>query len=203
MVAKAHIQQNFNVPAIGLRIKALRKQKSLTLSDLAARTEISEATLSRIENGSTDIAAHKLYQLAQELGVDITAFFGNETVQLAPGVRSVSRRGEGENYKSARFSSVVLCPDISKKQMQPFINTITVQSLESAGGLESHDGEEFLLVLEGNLVLHSQHYAPLLLQHGDSVYFDGSAAHAYVSAGDQPAKILVMTSTKSIASSRV
>lgn len=178
---------------IGERLKSLRKARSFSLGHLAGLTEMSEATLSRIENGQTLVSAHHLYILSRVLKVDITAFFEAGSQPMRSGVRSISRGGEGAMLDTARFRANVLCADLANKSMHPFINEISAESLEAAGGLVAHAGEEYLHVLDGVLVLHSEHYAPLRLAAGDSLYFDGAMAHAYVNGGDEPARILVIT----------
>lgn len=181
---------------IGERLKRLRKARSFSLGDLAGLTDMSEATLSRIENGQTLVSAHHLYILSRVLDVDITAFFETGSRPMRNGVRSISRGGEGTMADTARFRANVLCADLANKSMHPFINEISAPSLRDAGGLVAHAGEEYLHVLDGVLVLHSEHYAPLRLVAGDSLYFDGSMAHAYVNGGDEPARILVVTTAE-------
>jgi quercetin dioxygenase-like cupin family protein len=76
--------------------------------------------------------------------------------------------------------------------MHPAINQIKVRTIEEVGGLWTHEGEEFLYVLNGSVVIHTDLYAPTILNEGDSLYFDGSQPHAYLNAGDDPAQILVV-----------
>ena len=45
-------------------------------------------------------------------------------------------------------------------------------------------------MLSGTIDLHTEHYAPLRLEPGDSVYIDAEMAHALVSLGDEPAQVL-------------
>ena len=180
---------------IGARLKAFRTAKGYSLSELARLTNMSEATLSRVENEQTLVSAHNLYALSHALDVDITAFFESETHPIRSGVRSIARRGEGIPIDTARYSASVLCTDLSNKKMHPAVNRIAVRSVDEAGGLSSHPGEEFLYVISGQLVLHSEFYAPLLLEAGDSLYFDGTMGHAYVNGGEEPAEILVLTTT--------
>ena len=74
-------------PAIGTRLKELRKERGLALSGLAAAISVSEATLSRVENSQTPVSAQHLYELSRTLGVDITTFFEGpkkNTVTPAP-----------------------------------------------------------------------------------------------------------------------
>lgn len=178
---------------VGAQVKAFRKAKGFSLSELARITSISEATLSRVENEQTPVSAHNLYILSQALDVDITAFFEAAARPIRTGVRSVSRAGEQPPIETARYIAEVLSTDLANKKMHPAVNLVSKRSLEEAGGLASHAGEEFLYVLEGQLVLYTDFYSPTLLNKGDSIYFDGSMAHAYVAGGDGPAKILVVT----------
>lgn len=178
--------------AVGARIAALRKARGLTLARLAAACGVSESTISRIENGLTAVSAHHLFAMAKLLDVDIADFFGDASAPLTAGMRSVTRRGEGVREELARYDVEVLSADLSRKDMHPAVNTVTARTLEEVGGLSRHDGEEFLYVLDGEVILHSELYAPLRLEAGDSIYFDGSVGHAYLAGGEEPARILVV-----------
>jgi uncharacterized cupin superfamily protein len=72
---------------------------------------------------------------------------------------------------------------------------VRAHSLAELDGLWSHVGEEFLYVLEGEISLHSELYEPSQLKKGDSAYFDSTMKHAYVAAGNAPARLLVMCSS--------
>lgn len=181
---------------IGARLRGFRRERGLSLAALAARTGISDATLSRVETGQTLISAHNLYTLAQALKVDITAFYAPQASPMRSGLRAVSRGGEGRQIDTARFSASILGADLAHKKMHPAIDRVTATTLDAVGGLAGHAGEEFLYVLDGHLVLHSAHYAPLHLAPGDSVYFDASMPHAYLSADGAPVRILVTTSSE-------
>ena len=182
--------------ALGPRIKTLRKERSLSLAELAKSTGVSEATLSRVENDQTLVSAHHLYNLAKALDVDITAFFEDGTKPIANGIRSISRKGEGLPLSTARYEAQVLCTDIANKKMHPAIDTVTIRSVDEAGGLSQHDGEEFLHVLAGQLIFVSEFYEPLALETGDSLYFDSNMGHAYLSADGAPVSILVVATTE-------
>ena len=185
-----------SAPDIGGRIKAFRKEKGWSLARLSEMTGISDATLSRVETGKTLITAHNLYALSKALGVDITAFYADAASPLRSGIRSVARQGQGHAISTDRFLTTVLAGDLSHKQMHPSINQITAMTLEAAGGLTGHAGEEFLYVLEGQLILHSAHYAPLLLEKGDAIYFDGTMPHAYLAGEGGMARVLVITTSE-------
>ncbi len=180
--------------SLGQRIGELRKRQGLTLARLAEVCKLSEATLSRVENGHSAVSAQHLFALSKYLKVDIADFFRDDAAPLTPGIRSVTTNGKGTHQKLARYDAEILCADLSRKEMHPVINTIRAQTLDQAGGLSSHQGEEFLYVLEGELIIYSDLYAPTQLTRGDSLYFDGAQKHAYVCGGDEPTRILVLVS---------
>ena len=184
-----------DAPRIGERLRYHRQARGLSLSALSALTGISDATLSRVENAQTPVSAHNLYILSKALEVDITAFYATQANPIRSGIRSISRQGTGQTVETARFASTILGADLSRKQMHPAIDIVTATTLDAVGGLAPHEGEEFLFVLDGVLVLHSAHYAPLRLEAGDSIYFDGAMPHAYLSPDGRPARILVITSS--------
>lgn len=179
---------------LGARIRALRLGRGLSLADLARQTGVSEATMSRIETGVSEVSAPHLYALAQHLGADIASFFSEAGAALRHGARSLTRAGEGQGYASARLQAQVLNGDLLHKRMHPFRNLTTARTLEEAGGLAAHPGEEWLHVLRGVLVLHSADYAPLRLMPGDSLYFDATTPHAYLTETEEGAEFLVLSS---------
>jgi uncharacterized cupin superfamily protein len=64
--------------------------------------------------------------------------------------------------------------------------------LAEFGKFMHHAGEEFLYVLQGELELHTESYAPLILKAGESTYFDSRMGHAYVVRGEGPCRGLVI-----------
>ena len=70
---------------------------------------------------------------------------------IGNGIRSVCRKGEGAPLDTARYEALVLCTDLANKKMHPAINTVSIRTVEEAGGLSRHAGEEFVYVLDGVL----------------------------------------------------
>ncbi len=181
---------------LGALIKRFRKDRGLSLNELARLTGISEPTLSRVENGQTLISAHNLYILSTVLSVDITAFFEGAPKPIGAGIRSVCRRGDAVRLRTARYLADVLCTDIANKKMNPSINIVTIRTVEEAGGFSRHEGEEFIHVIAGRLTLATEFYEPLKLEPGDSAYIDSRMGHAYLSTDGNAVEILVVTTTE-------
>jgi mannose-6-phosphate isomerase-like protein (cupin superfamily) len=83
--------------------------------------------------------------------------------------------------------------DLLEKRAAPIIATIRARTLEEFGEYHRHDGEEYLLVLDGELLLHTDTYAPVRLKKDESIYFDSEMGHAYVCASKEPCRILLIS----------
>lgn len=183
-------QASTSHPAVALR--ATRTARGLTLRALAAKTGMPYSTLSKLENGKTALTYDKLMRLAQGLEVDVADLVAAPTVADAPalGRRSITRAGQSLGADSERHAHWFPAADMLGKLMVPTLTDVTARSVEDVGGLLRHSGEEYLYVLEGSMALHSDLYAPLFLDTGDSVYFDSGMAHAYVCTSEAPCRVL-------------
>ncbi|ARR52332.1 XRE family transcriptional regulator [Rhizorhabdus wittichii DC-6] len=188
----AKIPRNTSQPGPALR--AARLDKGLSLRELAARTGLPFSTLSKLENGKMGMTYDRLVLLAQALGVEIGKLFStaapDEPARGAVGRRSIIRAGEWPESSSERYRHHYLAADLLDKMMVPMIIEVEARTLEEYRGIARHEGEEYLYVLCGAMELHSDLYAPLRLEQGDSIYFDSGMAHAYVRVSDGPCRLL-------------
>lgn len=185
--------QSLPAPEISVLAAALRRLRAaagLTLKDLGERSGIATSTLSKIENGHLSPTYEKIVALADALGADIAELFGRGDSPAASGRRGVCRKGDGIKHATEQYVYEMLCSDLSHKQFVPIVTQLRAHSIGEFPGLLKHQGEEFIYVIEGEVVLHTEFYAPLRLLVGDSCYFDSAMGHACVSAGAIDAKIL-------------
>lgn len=179
---------------LGARLRHLRKSKQLTLSALAAQSGVSVSTISKIETGSLSPTLDKVLRLAEGLDLSIGQLIGEEQAADAvpsPNSRMLpSRLDEGIVIDTDNYEYKYLCADLTSKRMVPIRARIKTASLDSFGQLERHDGEEFLIVLSGTVEVHSEFYAPVTLQRGESIYLDSTMGHAYLSVGETEAEVL-------------
>lgn len=178
----------------GAGIKALRRRMDLTLAQVSQTTGIPVSTLSRIENDQACPTYDHLVRLSEGLHVDIADLF-SAMKAAAPaavpmGRRSINRLGAGQVMETQHHLLRYLSAELTDKQFTPILADVTARSLEEHGPLLYHAGEEFLFVVSGVLELHTETYAPVVLQTGESIYFDSSTGHAYIRHGDQPCTVL-------------
>lgn len=180
----------------GVALRKLRKANHWTLAEVSKRTGVPASTLSRIENDQLSPTYDLLLRLSVGLSLDLTQFLsGNGLDRENPdhaGRRSVNRTGEGVVVSWPSHALKYLSTDLLQKQMTPMLTEYHARSLSEFGEFMHHPGEEFLYVVEGELELHTESYAALILKAGESTYFDSRMGHAYVVHGEGPCRALVI-----------
>ena len=193
-VAMDDIKHEVKKLHIGKKIRDLRKNAGLVLQDLSNKTGFSKSLLSQIEKEVVSPPIATLLKISKALNVNIGFFFQDSD----PEVKVVLvRRDESKVVDSRYFGREesgyyyeALAYKKSKKYMEPFLVEF---KRKKAGKLSyfSHEGEEFIYLMEGRLEFRTedQHY---LLYPGDSLYFESSIPHAYRALGRRNAKALTV-----------
>jgi transcriptional regulator with XRE-family HTH domain len=179
----------------GASLKNLRKINEWTIADVSERTGIPPSTLSRIENDRVSPTYDMLVRLSRGLSVDVAQLLSSPqapsgAVSEQPGRRSLNRRGDGERIEMSNHTLRYLSADLLRKQVTPILCEYRARTLEEFGEFMRHAGEEFLFVLEGEVELHTECYAPVVLKAGESMYFDSRMGHAYLTHGGSVARAL-------------
>lgn len=179
--------------SFGAQVRAERKRRGKTLSDLAKETGMSVSALSKIENDLVSPTFANLMRLAEGFGMHIAELVSLNSNRPIPSARLTVTRAEDRSYsENAHFSFAVLCGDLREKWMNPVINRVSPKPEDELGELVSHRGEEFVFVLSGMVEIRTEYYKPVALKKGDSLYMDSTMPHRYVALGDEPAEALVI-----------
>jgi len=139
----------------------------------------------------------KLLQLAKGLSIDIAELFHDNTSAETPqrpvtARRSVSRPNDDDYVSAGSYEYWYLNTDISQKLMTPMIGQVHARTLEEFGDLIRHPGEEFLMVIEGAIVVHTEFYTPIVLHVGETLYIDSNMGHAYLTLDGQVGRFVVV-----------
>jgi transcriptional regulator with XRE-family HTH domain len=183
---------------LGAALRAIRDEMKLTLADVSSRTGLATSTLSKVENGHISLTYDKLVQLSEGLQLDFNSILtgtlpkqgGADQAPRLTARRSVTRAQEGLRVETRDYDYLYLSSDISKRAMVPILITVRARSSIAVPNYSEHSGEEFFYVLQGPIEMRSEHYEPVLLQAGDSMYFDSTMKHVMLSASDRDGLIL-------------
>jgi transcriptional regulator with XRE-family HTH domain len=182
----------------GGALRALRTARGWTLAEVAQRTGLPISSLSKIENDRMSLSYDKLTRLCAGLEIDIAELFAADTASAAPkgvaGRRSITRAGEGRAIDTSNYRHLYPAADLLNKRFVPIIAEPRARSLAEFGELIRHPGEEYACVMEGVVELHTDLYAPVRLEAGDSIYFDSSMGHAYIAVGRGTCRVLSVCS---------
>lgn len=184
---------------LGERLRSIRNGLGMTLADAARVTGTGASTLSKIELGQMSPTYDMLQKIVRGLKIDIVDLFDAREHQRPAGRRDLTRSGAGRPLKTPRYEHELLATQLSHKKFVPFRSKITARvpvlnAIDSADNETSHAGEEFFYVLSGAVQLHTDSYEPVLLESGDSVYFDSGMRHAVISVSEEDAMVLWVAS---------
>lgn len=176
---------------IGQRLRELRKSRDLSLADASSRTGVPAATISRIETNKMSPTFGILSKIMDGMGYDWGHVL-TDSPKSRPAV-SVSRN---EDVATRRLTGIPyeysLLHQARSTSMTPLRMQIDARTLEEAGGLAGHEGEEFCYVLSGTLELHLENQEILVLKAGESALFMSNHPHAYVSKHSTRTNILLV-----------
>jgi transcriptional regulator with XRE-family HTH domain len=182
-----------NSERTGAAIRKLRLARGWTLAELSRETGVPLSTLSRLELGQNALKYEILMRVCRALEVDLQGLVAREaeTVSVASGRRSVTRSGEGRPVRLGGNAGWLAGEELTERCLTPIVLDVSAANLEAHGPLVTLQNEAHLLVLSGEIALHSQFYAPLVLAEGDGLYFDTRAGFAVVKNRAKPARALL------------
>jgi transcriptional regulator with XRE-family HTH domain len=179
---------------IGAKIKGLRTAKKLKLQEVARETGFSTALISQIENNNISPPIATLSRIAHFFDVKIGHFFAENEEECSyevlrstertviPKVVSFDGTNHGYLYESLSVRK-------KNKRMDPFL--LTLNEIITKTDTYSHHGEEFLFIMKGTaeLLLDDQR---IVLNEGDSVYFDANLKHRLFSSTGNEVKVMAV-----------
>ncbi|MFZ4780259.1 MAG: helix-turn-helix domain-containing protein [Terrimicrobiaceae bacterium] len=160
---------------IGQNIRALRMRRGLSLTEAAKRAGLSKGNLSKIEKAQVSSPIATLLGVAKALDVHLSRFFvESESVPTYVVTRNgeapiISRGGSDFGY-----SYQALSLEMPEKSAEPFVITVRPGAKR---GIFRHEGQEFIHILSGRMRMRLGD-EPVILEPGDSLYFDPRQAHS-------------------------
>ena len=177
----------------GQKLRATREHKGFTLEELATKTGIHRDALARAEEGKSFLPLGLMVKLSKALSMRMADIISKGDKSFAV-VRANERRkfdGFGEAKQASRgYQYESLAADKGDRAMEPFIVTLNPASSDEHS---SHEGQEFIYVLEGTVAVTLSDNTHVL-EKGDSIIYNSNSTHLVQAQGTAPAKILAVLS---------
>jgi transcriptional regulator with XRE-family HTH domain len=174
---------------IASRVRELREIAGVSAETLAREFNIPRETYLEYESGDADIPVSLLCKAARRFNVELGDLLSGESPKLH--IYSLTRKGKGiavERRKQYDYQS--LASNFVHKKAEPFLVTVEPVSAD-APEFNSHPGQEFNYVLEGTLkIIIAGH--ELILNEGDSLFFDAGRYHGMQALNNRPARFLAI-----------
>jgi len=171
---------------IAARIKELRELSGLSPETIASLMNTPVKLYHDYESGNSDIPVSFLFKIAQHFKVELSAILMGENPHLH--IYSVVRKNSGlqvERREEYKYES--LAYNFIDKKAEPFL--VTIDAGIERGEFNSHEGQEFNYILEGKVkFIIGDH--EIVLDQGDSLFFDSSHKHVMFALNNKPARIL-------------
>ena len=179
---------NEQIKQIADRLRGLRESLELSPEEMSERCRRPVADILLYETGITDIPMSFLFDVAQEFMIDTSTLISGDEPRM--NAYFLTRKGQGvavERTKAYKYQS--LAGGYKLPKAEPF--EVTVEPNNNPIHLNCHQGEEFNYVLEGRLLLQING-KDLILNAGDSIYFNSGLLHGMKALDNQPVKFLAI-----------
>ena len=176
---------DFKMSEVAARIKELRQIDGISVETMAKLTGVSREEYVACEAGQHDLSFAFIYCCALAFKVGVTDIIEGESANLRS--YTVTRRGEGQKIDQAHgmvYHS--LAANFKNRVSEPlYVHSIYDENAERKDiELTTHDGQELDIVLKGSLKVQIGSHS-VVLNEGDTVYFDSSTPHGMIAVGGQ------------------
>lgn len=166
---------------LGQRIRRLRKERGLSLTQLGKKTGLSISFLSQLERDRVNPSLNSLTVLAEGLGTNLVDLFKEGKGFSVSVVRADERQVFHEKHLGTRLEMLT---DEQPKPILPCLMTLEVGA-RTSGRPAIHRGKELAIGLKGTVIYHiaGEEY---VLREGDSLLFDADVDHYCSNGGSEP-----------------
>lgn len=175
---------------IGERLKGLREVLDIDVAEIAQLCGITAEQYEQMESGSGELSVSNLQKIAKNYGIGLDVLMFGEEPHMS--TYFLTRKGQGmsiERRKAYKYQS--LASGFRGRKADPFIVLVEPKPASDITETNAHEGQEFNMVLEGTmeLVIGKKH---LVLNEGDSIYFDATFPHGMRALNDKPVQFLAI-----------
>jgi len=185
---------NIKIREIAERLRGFRDALDLSPENCAEACGVSPEQYKEYESGNSDIPVTFLYRFSAACNLEFAALLTGDMPRMTS--YSLTRRGTGiavERRKEYRYQA--LNETFIEKRAQPFIVTVSPDPKQETIPLYQHEGQEFNLILKGRLLILLKD-KELILEEGDSLWFNSGLPHGMKALDGKEAEFLAMIFNK-------
>jgi quercetin dioxygenase-like cupin family protein len=178
------------IKQIAARIREIREISGVSSESMAVKLSVSPELYKKYEEGNTDIPVGILFEISELFNVELSVLLGGDNPKLK--IYGVVRNGKGlklERRKQYKYEG--LAYNFIHKKAEPFMVTVDPAPEGSLTEFNSHPGQEFNYILQGSMKLMIDKHE-VILNEGDSIYFDSGYNHAMKALNNEPVKFLAI-----------
>ena len=175
---------------VSTRLRGLRDALDLSVEQIAQDCAVTPEEYTEYESGKKDIPVSFLHRISAKYGVELTALLFGEEPKMSS--YFLTRKGAGVSVeRTKRYKYESLASGFRRRLADPFIVTVEPKPEGTPLYLNSHEGQEFNMVMEGRLLLNVDG-KDIILNEGDSLYFDSTKPHGMQALDGKPVKFLAV-----------
>jgi len=177
---------------ISNRIKERRREKNITVQELAVRANVSKGLISQIENSRTIPSLMVLIEIIKSLEIDLNEFFKDIHSKNAEFPILVKRKNEYDHFEKEHALGFHYQRIFTRSISQSTIDIVILElEPDAVRPLVETDAFEYKYVLAGEIE-YQFNKEKIILSQGDSMLFDGRIPHTPKNMGKQTATMLVV-----------
>lgn len=178
------------VACLGLRVRNLRREIGYTLEELAERSTVSRAMLSKVERSEKSPTLSIIVRIAKGLNVTLSSLLGSHP---DAGELFIVRSGDRVTYRDpdSGFEREVLSPPHPDNAIEILLHRLPAG--KSTGALPAYAAptDKYVIVHEGRLTVHTGDGDHMLSQ-GDTLFFEVKEPYSFTNSGDIPVSYYVV-----------
>lgn len=177
---------------ISNRIKEIRRERNITVQDLADRVNVSKGLISQIENNRTVPSLIVLVNIISALGVDLNQFFKDINAANQTPAILIKRKNEYESFEKEQALGFLYHRIFTKGIKNATVDIVLLElAPQATRPMVITEAFEYKYVLAGTVdyIFENEHYT---LNAGDSMLFDGRLPHTPKNNGNEKAVMLIV-----------
>lgn len=179
-----------DIRKVAIRLKEMRKITGKSTDDMAKRLGITNEKYLEYESGEVDMPISFLSEVAAVFGVQVYELLSGDAPRLK--IYQHVKAGKGlQIERSKQYDYQHLAYNFLNNKVLPLLVSVDPQGGHEEISTNIHMGQEFDYCLEGRVLIRING-KDIILEEGDSIYYDSSYPHGMAAIGDTSAKVLTI-----------